>query len=905
MSNCLRYPKGSEWRKWDLHFHTPSSFDYEDKSVTNQNIIDELFKNEISVVAITDHHFIDVERISELQKLGKDKITVLPGIELRSELGGSESVHFIGIFPEKCDLESIWISIQGMCKLTPNDIKSKGDDNIFCDFKDTAKLIHELNGIVSVHAGNKSNTIESISNALNYKMAVKTDLVENIDIYEIGTVKDQEGYIEKVFPNVGKCIPMIICSDNHNIKKYSVKQLCWIKADPLFYGLKQIIYEPFARVRLQDDIPENKIDYLVIDKVRYIDESQNNLFSNEWIELNGNLNSIIGGKSSGKSMLLYHIAKTIDPLQVEGRIKNLIIPSYKFDSDTDFDFEVKWKDEVAYKLNNSIEEKNRKITYIPQMYINNLAEKDAEQSLNNLILDVLTQNQDFKMFYEEKIDTRGVKNNNVATSIISMFDLVEKLNTQKEELKKLGDKKAINNEITKVNLTIEDLKNKSDMSNEEKDKYTELDTKKITEEKNLGKLERIKNGIEAFKSFVQEIPEQLDKKIDILVEDLANTIDEENIIILEKLRDDIKKSFKENVLKILTDKFSILKELDEKIEISKKLLEAINNQLFPFTNKFSNKKLLNELQIKIEEQRILVKALEEKEKSINAVEEKIKRTENDMMNYYEGVYKIYKDIESELKKDTFKKISDDIELKVNISFDSNKFADQFETMVDKRLGIESDLPFWGEDNHYVYDENNHKKNIRSILKIILRNDSKNFRLKTGVIPSDAVVKLMKDYYTIKFDLIHNGDTIVDMSPGKRGLVLLKLYLHLSNINDPILIDQPEDNLDNRTIYKELNDFIKEKKIRRQIIMVSHNANLVVSTDSENIIVANQDGQQAGLENRQYRFEYVSGSLECQFDNPNEKGILYQKGIREHVCEILEGGKEAFEKREKKYGFNNK
>ena len=48
--------RGSLWYRWDLHFHTPSSFDYEDKSVTNQQIIDRLMTEGVRVVAITDHH---------------------------------------------------------------------------------------------------------------------------------------------------------------------------------------------------------------------------------------------------------------------------------------------------------------------------------------------------------------------------------------------------------------------------------------------------------------------------------------------------------------------------------------------------------------------------------------------------------------------------------------------------------------------------------------------------------------------------------------------------------------------------------------------------------------------------------------------------------------------------------
>ena len=62
--------QGSLWNRWDLHFHTPSSFEYRNKSVTNKQIISQLLKEQIKVVAITDHHVINVDRIKQLQKLG-------------------------------------------------------------------------------------------------------------------------------------------------------------------------------------------------------------------------------------------------------------------------------------------------------------------------------------------------------------------------------------------------------------------------------------------------------------------------------------------------------------------------------------------------------------------------------------------------------------------------------------------------------------------------------------------------------------------------------------------------------------------------------------------------------------------------------------------------------------------
>ena len=268
--------KGSEWRIWDLHLHTPSSYDYKDKSVTNEDIVNELAANGVSVVAITDHNTIDIERINELRHLGKSKgLYVLPGIELCSELGGSESVHFIGIFSDHADIESIWTKIQGQCNLTKADIESKGGhERICCEFVKTCELILSLGGIITVHAGNKSNSFESIKNKLLVKQELKQDLLSRFHpLLDVGKPEDAEGYRKFVFPDIKFSLPIIMCSDNHNIRDYQVKEKMWIKADPTFEGLKQIIYEPEERVRIQTTIPDDKNIYQVIEQVSLDEES--------------------------------------------------------------------------------------------------------------------------------------------------------------------------------------------------------------------------------------------------------------------------------------------------------------------------------------------------------------------------------------------------------------------------------------------------------------------------------------------------------------------------------------------------------------------------------------------------------------------------------------------------------
>jgi len=139
-----------------------------------------------------------------------------------------------------------------------------------------------------------------------------------------------------------------------------------------------------------------------------------------------------------------------------------------------------------------------------------------------------------------------------------------------------------------------------------------------------------------------------------------------------------------------------------------------------------------------------------------------------------------------------------------------------------------------------------------------------------------------------------------MSEGKKAFVVLMLLLDFSDKDCPILIDQPEDDLDNRAIYKELVKYLKKKKKERQIIVVTHNPNIVVGADSEQVIVANQNGVDTKNKNGT-KFQYASGSLENTKETDEKIDIILERqGIKEHVCEILEGGNEAFKQREIKY-----
>lgn len=139
---------------------------------------------------------------------------------------------------------------------------------------------------------------------------------------------------------------------------------------------------------------------------------------------------------------------------------------------------------------------------------------------------------------------------------------------------------------------------------------------------------------------------------------------------------------------------------------------------------------------------------------------------------------------------------------------------------------------------------------------------------------------------IKHDLEHkivycSGSGMVDLhntSPGTQTNAIMELMLH-SEATTPMFLDQPEDNIDNEARFKKLTKWIKKQKSQRQIIVVTHDANVVINGDAECVIIADHDEQS---------FKYTYGALEYE-------------NILDRASVILDGGKSAIRKRIEKYG----
>ncbi|MBT4525548.1 MAG: AAA family ATPase [Deltaproteobacteria bacterium] len=138
-----------------------------------------------------------------------------------------------------------------------------------------------------------------------------------------------------------------------------------------------------------------------------------------------------------------------------------------------------------------------------------------------------------------------------------------------------------------------------------------------------------------------------------------------------------------------------------------------------------------------------------------------------------------------------------------------------------------------------------------------------------------------EFIGFNYQLKHGQKVKEQLSPGERGALLLVFYLLLDKNDIPLIIDQPEDNLDNHSVATVLVPFIRAAKQKRQIIMVTHNPNLAVVADAEQIIYVDIDKE------NNHKFSTISGSIE-------------NKEVNQKIVKVLEGTMPAFNNRKRKY-----
>lgn len=922
--------KGSEWRKWDIHIHSPYTHGTTNKygETTIDEFCNKILENKIACIGLTNYFYITEEEFNAVNSRLIDKCLVIPNFEFRvsdkNNKGDHINVHIL--FNPEIGINKI-LQVLGRVKIhnrsdkfcNIEDINELGIDAVSVDFEilitELTKTFKPIDDFIIICPYTGYGGFKNDAKPRNCETEIKFDRYSHI-IFGSKTflnhfLNDREYTINEKKYTIKNKKTILECSDAHSQDMVNEKYT-WIKADPSFEGLKQIIFEPEQRAKIQKEKPDFKEDKLIIEKVKFI--SENKTFTNKDIYLNDNLNVIIGGKSSGKSIILYSIAKTLLP---DDSILRNDDYSEKYELkhiDPGFNFEVTSKLGIGQKMFRPVEDNSiiPEIKYIPQNYLVKLAEAEITKkgkSLNKLVRDLINEDSDSKSSYDDFIGTVKQNDSNRNRIIDNYFNLIDEIKTLETDLRTKSSKDVLEKNIASNSEKVDDLNKKAGLTIKELEEY-----KKIQEgiEKNNSEIQVWKNDFNLFKlhiSGIQKLSSEILTKKNELISEIQNTsikenyskelqfIDELSIKISSLENDTVTETNGEGKAVLISK--SIFKETLTNLVLAK---NELNDAIKPFQQNEELKKQIDELTKSITNDKKLLTDIVILTKTISEKKKTLLENKEELFSLYYANYNVYLNIIEKLKVRTEQLENDGLKIEGIAQFNFPKFYKKIIDISDGRSASYLNYTILDKKRKatFSFEFPEIQGQTQKIFEDIL--DGK-FVITSRVSKKDIIKVLLDDYFFDFWKITYKGDRLGEMSTGKASFVILMLIIGLSQSKAPILIDQPEDNLDNRSITSDLVNYLKYKKLERQIIIVTHNANIVVNSDAENIIIANQRGQNDIETTSEYRFDYISGAIENSFDkNDEETDLLISMGIREHIADIVEGGKDAFKQRELKYRF---
>jgi len=921
--------RGSEWRKWDLHVHTPESFHNEFKLLNEEKekyhndiwekYIDELEKvSDVSVIGITDYFSIDgYKKVLEYREKGRlqNFELILPNIEFRlDKFVADRRLNYHLIFNNEIDidkiekefLEELHISTPNTepRKLTKKNIEEIGkilkgqqenfrrESDYFVGCKNITvsldKIIEVLESKKSIFAGKYLLVLEeegwdSIDWTGQDHLTRKVILLQSHAIFSSNSntrdwaLGKKDSNLEEFIKEFVSLRPCIHGSDAHSFDKLckpDKDRFCWIKADSSFEGLKQIIYEPEKRVRIQPENPEPRKNIYTLNSIKI----QNSCISDELsieeqeIPLNRNLIAVTGGKGSGKTALLDLVANCFeDRCKRSGEDKNSFIQRIE-DQKQDLEVEIGFIGEDMEKFSKKlVEEKffqDSKITYLPQGKIEEYS--GDRQKLDKKIEEIIFSNKDvidggYKQKFDKIRDEIGGGTKQIDEINREIYKLEEE--TKEEIVTEITDRKKIKEG---------ELKNKED------------ELRKLTKGMEVG----IKESIEKLKGEETELRVK-HSKFEGIKTDLGQFKDK-----LEELLNDSNSTINDlnHELSELTINQTI-PQLDFKpqLDVIQKALELIPQSIEDVKRQIEEKekelsqlsgveKAQAELLKEIESINTNIESFKKQLKELTGKREKIKSLENERMEkyktllskywewrqYYRNVIQVFSRGKSE--------VMSEIDFDTSVYFDKEKFLALGTDILDLRRITLDEIEKYSELLETVITKDTQEELSEGLEKFIKKIFENKKVLKVTRMSYDFYKWTFDNYFSLSTEIRFKGTSMDKLSMGQKGIVLLKLFLAEGDY--PLIMDQLEESLDNKFIYSELVKVLREAKKIRQIIIATNNANLVVNTDAEQIIVA----------------EYENNKI-CY-----KLGTLEDSETRKDIMQILEGGEEAFIKREQKYGI---
>lgn len=315
-----------------------------------------------------------------------------------------------------------------------------------------------------------------------------------------------------------------------------------------------------------------------------------------------------------------------------------------------------------------------------------------------------------------------------------------------------------------------------------------------------------------------------------------------------------------------------------------KEIEKLEKDIKPLQEKINKSKALIELTNSLSKKKEIKAQIEVLEKDLKDLQKEYEVKKIEVIKKYFQFSDEYKNLKVDFGALKFSQV------KLIVVFDSTSFRKTIDEYInyhnsinfkkDEKGKYKKAVSFLDSPAEWIYEKKDFSQLLKEVLDGLL---SSQLLLKTGKDLESTLVELFKNRYKIDFPksiTSKKGVNFPDMSDGEQMLALLEFIFKFDDYNYPVILDQPEDDLDSRAISTTIVDFVKSEKIKRQIIIASHNSNLVVCGDSENVILSEKKGRSNP------DFSYSWGAIENEL-------------VNKEIVEILEGGKEALKKRMKK------
>lgn len=999
------YPRGSEWRMWDLHVHSPDSIvqDYKGSEADRwPRFIDELeaLPQDMKVLGINDYWFLDgYKKVRAAKKDGRlaNIDEIFPVIEFRCDtFSGSEgglkriNLHLVLDPSEPVDdlIQQLGSVMRCRYQLTPdlepvdwNEVPTRSSmdrlgQRIIESTPEDKKGDFAHKSPLEVGFNNLNVNFESLRKGIADNSYLREHVMLALGKVEWDTIKWSAGSIaqkktiinsvQAVFTAAktrdafGKSLGslraasvrhhLLDCSDAHTWAESDSHMrlgncFTWINADPTFKGLRQALQEYDHRVTTAERpdvltrVAHSPRSVITQVRLRPVDEqSETRLFDSD-LDLNPGFVVVIGNKGQGKSALLDSIALASNSDRHEDfsflnskrfRSQRSVAGAYRSG--------VRWADTstTSAGLNDDHAPASAiRVDYLPQSLIekvcsadpNSATKQDFEGEIERVVFRHIEDADrgsatSLRQLLQEKGTAFRTALAEGRARITRSAETLSTLRHRRVELelldlpKRRGDLEAQLAEVAaalaEVTAEIE-----SGGSAEQQQQAGDLRAARESRQAVVDAMQDLERRSDEIRIAIAEVSEIHDR-LRTAVADARAAADDGGARIGVASESLLEVSYEDSALtawiaarageiegleRIRTESGG----MDDQLAVASKgvaekqlALQSLNDEAQALLTRQSDLRAQHEGLTGEPGDSETIRGVSALEVELASVPDEIAAATKELRAAFEQVHKALSSVMA-LQRVAYQPATEFVEgndlakearLAFDVEFRVRDFSNRWAAMVNRqRLGQLPDMTAHDRDSLLLGDLslNNPDELWDALTALVDRLGREGGRpdgasrslesiMRSGHTPADLLgavydLEWLQSQYIIRSD----GAELSELSPGQRGLVLLLFYLLVDKSERPLLLDQPEENLDNQTVRNVLVPALQEAVRRRQIIAVTHNPNFAVVGDADQIVVATFDGQ----------FRYRSGSLA-------------ELEIGQSTIDVLEGTREAFASRSIKY-----